>query len=247
MPTADRRQFDVPEHILSQWQSLVDAMAELAGIPAGLIMRVVEGEIEVFAASQSAGNPYHVGDSEHWCGSGLYCETVIKTRRPLLVPDALADPDWAENPDVKLNMISYLGYPILYPDGKPFGTLCILDNQANAYSDAVRSLLAGFRDLIQSHLGLLELNAALGEENAGLQDYLDELEALRGMIPICAQCKKVKDSDGYWQAVENYLIKHPTADFTHGYCPDCLEQARADLRRLREEDSRSAAGTMNRQ
>mgnify|MGYP001953189988 CR=1 FL=1 len=65
--------------------------------------------------------------------SGLYCETVIKSGKQLLVPDALADKDWENNPDVELNMISYLGFPILFPDGNPFGTICVLDNKKNAY------------------------------------------------------------------------------------------------------------------
>jgi GAF domain-containing protein len=52
----------------------------------------------------------------------------------LAVPDALADPDWKDNPDVKLNMICYLGYPILTPSKEVFGTLCILDSEARRYS-----------------------------------------------------------------------------------------------------------------
>jgi len=220
----------IPEDILNQWQNIVDVMAELAGIPAALIMRIVQDEIEVFLASRTEGNPYQVGDREHLIGSGLYCETVIATRKALLVPDALSDPRWRKNPDVKLNMISYLGFPILFPDGMAFGTLCILDSKVNDYSDAINQLMRRLRDLIESHLGLLYMNAVLGEKNQRLTDYLEELQTLRGLIPICAQCKKIKDSKGYWHSVEEYLINHPNADFTHGYCPECarkfLEEAK---------------------
>ena len=102
---------DVSDELLALWQRLVDTMADLAGIPAGLIMRITQEDIEVCVASHTDGNPYHPGDSEHLANSGLYCETVIKTQSPLLVPDALADPDWRDNPDVKLNMISYHSRP----------------------------------------------------------------------------------------------------------------------------------------
>lgn len=214
----------VPEDIIKQWQSIVDIMAELAGIPAGLIMRIVQDEIEVFLASQTEGNPYNPGDREHLIGSGLYCESVLKTRKPLLIPDALADPKWRNNPDVKLNMISYLGFPISLPDGTSFGTICILDNKANEYSETIYQLMAKLRDLIESHFSLLYMNEVLGEKNRRLSDYLDELQTLRGLIPICAQCKKIKDSEGYWHSVEKYLINHPDADFTHGYCPDCARK-----------------------
>lgn len=221
----------VPEDILTQWQSIVDLMAELAGIPAGLIMRIVQEEIEVFLASSTEGNPYHSGDREHLVGSGLYCETVITTKKPLLVSDALADPEWKNNPDIKLNMVSYLGFPILLPDSTPFGTICILDNKANKYSGTIHQLMLKFRDLVESHLGLLYMNTLLGERNRCLSDYLDELQSLRGLIPICARCKKIKDSEGYWNCVEKYLIKHPHADFTHSYCPDCAKTILAELKK----------------
>ena len=215
---------DVPEETMAQWQGVVDIIADLVGVPAGLIMRVVGEHIEVLMASHSKGNPYRPGDREHLANSGLYCETVIRTREPLLVPDALTDPAWRDNPDVKLNMISYLGFPIFLPDDTPFGTICILDNKSNAYSDTVHELLAKFRDLIEMHLDLLYMNAVLGEKNKSLADYLDELQKLRGMITICASCKKIKDEEGFWVPVEKYLIHHPEADFSHGYCPDCYKK-----------------------
>ena len=121
-------------------------------------------------------------------------------------------------------MISYLGFPILFPDDTPFGTLCILDAKPNAYSDTIYNLLDSFRQMIQQHLALLYMNTVLGEKNSSLMEYLDELQSLRGLIPICCQCKKIKDSEGYWNEVEKYLINHPEADFTHSYCPDCAKQ-----------------------
>ena len=96
-------------------------------------MRVADPDIEVFVSSQTEDNPYTPGDRERLEGSGLYCETVLRTRERLLIPDALADEDWKNNPDVKLNMISYLGLPLRMDGGKPFGTICILDNKHNAY------------------------------------------------------------------------------------------------------------------
>src|ERR1700754_3349678 len=124
----------IPDAILARWQDMVDLMAELVRVPVGLIMRYTGPDIEVLVSSSTVGNPYHVGDREHFDDSGLYCETVIKTGEKLVVPNALADPDWANNPDVRLNMISYLGYPIRWPDKRPFGTICVLDRDTNAYS-----------------------------------------------------------------------------------------------------------------
>ena len=68
---------EIDKDTLKKWQKIVDIMAEVIGIPAGLIMRLVESDIEVFVSSRSDGNPYHPGDHENFIGSGLYCETVI--------------------------------------------------------------------------------------------------------------------------------------------------------------------------
>ena len=204
-------------------------MAIIVGVPAALIMRVTKEDIEVFVASKDPKNPYHPGDREHFRNSGLYCETVINTKHPLLVPDALSDPNWKGNPDVKHKMISYLGFPILFPDDTPFGTLCILDGKPNGYSDTIYNLLEKYRDLLQSHLALLYLNTELGESNRSLLDYLHEIQSLRGLIPICCRCKKIKDSQGHWQSVEKYLTNHPEANFTHGYCPECHREVLKEL------------------
>jgi two-component system sensor histidine kinase/response regulator len=145
----------IPQHLLTQWQGFIDTMAEMIAVPAGLIMRVVEKDIEVFLASQTAGNPYHPGERENLIGSGLYCETVLRDRTGLLVPNALVDAHWRNNPDTKIGMVSYLGFPILWPDGSPFGTICVLDRKANAYTDAQKRLIEYFRATIESHLALI--------------------------------------------------------------------------------------------
>lgn len=48
-----------------------------------------------------------------------------------------------------------------------------------------------------------------------------ELSTLRGIIPICASCKRIRDDEGYWNAVESYISKHTQAEFSHSICPDC--------------------------
>ena len=125
-------QLQVPDDIIDKWQKICDIMAEVIGVPSGLIMRVVDSDIEVFVSSRTEHIPYHSGDKELLFGSGLYCETVIKTKNKLLVPNALVDEKWKNNPDIKLSMVAYFGFPLFYPDGEPFGTICVLDNKENA-------------------------------------------------------------------------------------------------------------------
>jgi signal transduction histidine kinase len=164
----------IPDPILEEWQKIVNLMAEMLDVPAGLIMRILGEEIQVCVSSSTEGNPYHPGDCEHFWGSGLYCETVVTQNHELLVPNALFDEVWRNNPDVKLNMISYLGYPIRWPDGNPFGTICVLDCKTNSYSEKYKRLVAQFRDIVEIHLEIIYREAKRREE---LEHLVDERTA----------------------------------------------------------------------
>jgi GAF domain-containing protein len=63
--------------------------------------------------------------------------------------------EWKENPDVKLNMISYFGLPITWPDQNFFGIICVLDNKENAYNDTFKQLISEFKTSIEKDLELL--------------------------------------------------------------------------------------------
>ncbi|MBF0529506.1 MAG: GAF domain-containing protein [Deltaproteobacteria bacterium] len=218
------KQLEVPKDVMADWQSIIDLMAKMIDVPVGLIMRVIDQEIEVYLSSETKGNPYHPGDHEHLWESGLYCETVIKTQDCLVVPNALRDKAWENNPDIKLNMIAYLGYPINLPDGSPFGTICVLDRQEKQYNDLHLNLVRRFRDLIESNLGLIYMNKLFHGENLRLLDYIAEIKTLRGIIPICASCKKIRADKGYWEQIEKYIMDRTEAQFSHGICPDCAKK-----------------------
>ncbi|MBP7865497.1 MAG: PAS domain-containing protein [Acidobacteria bacterium] len=57
-----------------------------------------------------------------------------------------------------------------------------------------------------------------------LQDALARIKTLRGLIPICAGCKKIRDDRGYWHQVEQYVSEHSEAEFSHGMCPECIKK-----------------------
>lgn len=57
-----------------------------------------------------------------------------------------------------------------------------------------------------------------------LQDALGQVKTLKGLLPICANCKKIRDDQGYWQDVVVYIRNHTEAEFSHGICPDCLKR-----------------------
>lgn len=63
----------------------------------------------------------------------------------------------------------------------------------------------------------------LKEEHNRLVEAMEQVKTLSGLLPICASCKKIRDDKGYWNQIESYISQHTNADFTHSYCPDCMD------------------------
>jgi sigma-B regulation protein RsbU (phosphoserine phosphatase) len=118
----------------------------------------------------------------------------------------------------------------------------ILLTARNSSTDLVAGLEAGADDYlikpvdlnelkarVQVGVRVVSLQARLAEEVAELQATLDNVRRLRGLLPICAYCKRIRDDKNYWQRVEVYVAEHTDATFTHGICPSCLEGAKAQL------------------
>jgi hypothetical protein len=70
------------------------------------------------------------------------------------------------------------------------------------------------RELLDSERGL----------SARLQEALNQVKELRGLLPICASCKKIRNDTGYWEQIEGYVSRHSRAEFTHGICPECAQR-----------------------
>jgi hypothetical protein len=69
----------------------------------------------------------------------------------------------------------------------------------------------------------------LKQREQELTKTLDEVKTLKGIIPICASCKKIRDDSGYWNQIELYIKEHSDADFSHSICPDCVKKLYPDL------------------
>jgi DNA repair exonuclease SbcCD ATPase subunit len=62
-----------------------------------------------------------------------------------------------------------------------------------------------------------------------LQKAIKEIKTLRGILPLCSFCKKIRDDKGYWEQVDVYIHKHLQADISHGICPACAKEHYPDL------------------
>ena len=141
------------EELIDSWNKTLAVVAKLASVPVALVMKIEKNNIRVFSKNNdTSDNPYTIGNSECLNGSGLYCEQVIKSQKILNIPNALSDKNWNNNPDLKLNMVSYLGLPIIDETGSPFGTICILDNKEHVFSETTIELLEAIKQSFEMQL-----------------------------------------------------------------------------------------------
>jgi PAS domain S-box-containing protein len=97
--------------------------------------------------------------------------------------------------------------PIMGRDGRPVGLVGIS------------------RDITERMLAEQDRERLIAE----LTGALANIRTLRGLLPICSSCKKIRDDRGYWNQIETYIKSHSEADFTHGICPDCIQRLYGDL------------------
>lgn len=76
---------------------------------------------------------------------------------------------------------------------------------------------------------VLKSEIELTERNKELQKALSEIRQLRGIVPICASCKKIRDDKGFWHQVEVFVRDHTDAEFSHGICPECMTNLYPDF------------------
>lgn len=86
------------------------------------------------------------------------------------------------------------------------------------------------RALKENAQELVQMNREVEARNTELQEALDEIATLRGILPLCSFCKKVRNDEGYWEQVDMYIHEHTDAQVSHGICPKCLEEHYPDYK-----------------
>jgi len=212
----------IPSQVVEIWQRIVDSISILLSVPSVMINRLEPQELEVFRSNISKDNPFPSGTRMPLLG--VYCETTARSRQRNQVEDARKDPLWADSPTAKAGIFSYLGFPVFWPGGEIFGTICAVDTKANKWVTPSDTLLQTVKDAVEAHLALLAATEALNRKNRELEEALREVKTLQGLLPICASCKKIRDDKGYWVQIENYISDRSDVQFSHGICSECAKK-----------------------
>jgi hypothetical protein len=91
-----------------------------------------------------------------------------------------------------------------------------------------------FDDFTSLNNELVNMQREVAKKNAELEKALAEIKTLRGILPICTICKKIRDDKGYWHQVEVYIRKHSNAEFSHSLCQECVKKLYPEFHKDRE-------------
>lgn len=171
----------VPETVIEKWQRLVDALAQLMEVPTALIMKNEHPYIEAFITSRTENNPIPPDYKEKIFGT--YCEITINTREMHEVHNALKHPIHKNKPGLTENgLIAYLGFPLVWPTGDIFGTICVLDKKERHFSKEKKDLMKELKISVDAHLELIYKNEQLKRAQERIKDQRDNLRLLTSTV-----------------------------------------------------------------
>jgi signal transduction protein with GAF and PtsI domain len=148
-----------------------------------------------------------------------FCTYTMQSNDLMLVEDATTDQRFSDNPYVtgEPHIRFYAGAPLTNAEGKALGSLCVIDREPRTLSEPQEQALKALARLVVSHLELWRVSHALAEA-------LNDVRTLQGLLPICAHCHGIRNDEGYWERVEEYLGNRTEAELSHGICPSCFQK-----------------------
>lgn len=186
-----------------------------------------------FVASQVCGTPIAlvslVDAERQWFKSHLglaatethrdmaFCAHAIQTEDTFVVPDATQDERFHDNPLVTggPDIRFYAGSRITTPDGFHLGTLCVIDTKPRDFPPEQQRVLEALARQVSR---LLDLRQAAAQ----LADALEHMRTLHSFLPICSYCKGIRDEEGAWHKLEEYVSSRTDTVFSHGICKPCM-------------------------
>lgn len=207
-----------PETVLRE---IARAAAELMEVPFASFWTVDEtGETLTLAAVSDPAVGEDYGQTTLRFGESLVGRVAAR-RRPVAVADVAAEPGvaqagwWARH-----GFTAFYGHPVVY-EGALVAVLAVVGRRPLGFEAEDRALVDSLA--VQAAVAIRNARAYEAEREARREAELAlaQVKELQGLLPICAYCKKVRDEQNYWQAIERYIGERSRATFSHGICPDC--------------------------
>lgn len=148
------------DHFVSHWQVMLDLLARQADVPCALVNRIDGRQLVVQVANHNGTHPFFASQSIP-LQLNSYCANVLRTQKPLHIADATQVPYMHDNPTAAVGLVFYHGYPLYWPDGQLFGTICILDYFNRPMDEQHSDLLQLFKKAIEGDLALFDQNVEL--------------------------------------------------------------------------------------
>jgi len=206
---------DVSEREIREYA--LESVVTLTNSKAGYLHFVNEKEKTIDLVSWSKGaltlckaektNHYPVDQAGVWADS-------IRLRIPVVHNDYQNMADRKGYPEGHFKVLRHLSVPIF--DAEEIVAVAGVGNKEAPYDDS---------DLRQTQLFMASMWAILKQRKAA-----EEIKVLRGILPLCSFCKKIRDDKGYWEQVDIYIHKHSQADISHSICPECVKKHYPDLK-----------------
>jgi GAF domain-containing protein len=201
-------------------RQIFDLCREITGAQSGYVAMLSEGgsENEVLFL-EAGGMPCDVDPKLPMPIRGLR-EVAYRTHQAVYDNDFMHS-EWVDYmPSGHVEMKNVMFAP-LNLDGRTVGIIG-LANKEGDFSDDDADIAETMGELasiaLQNSIYLDQLN----EKNFRLQQAMNEIKTLRGIIPICMYCKEIRDDEGYWNRLEEYLSRHTDAQLSHGICDKCM-------------------------
>ena len=150
---------DNPDSLISidKWQQTINLLAKLFDAPAGFLVQHTQAGFQITVSSDQASNPYPAGSLIE-PDVNIFCRLIVERKEQLYVSNAPIDLYWDSNPEVTNDgFVSYLGVPVFWPDGKTFGTFCVMDYRVTHYDQTYLDLIHQLKDILESDLSLIEM------------------------------------------------------------------------------------------
>ena len=157
-----------------------------------------------------------------------FCTHAIQQHRVFNVNDASRDKRFSRNPLVTggPQIRFYAGAPLRSYDGVALGTICVIDRVPKSLTDRQQEALSALSRQVINQLEQRRMTRELATALVEKEEALKHVEQLRGMLPICAYCQRIRDDKNYWSEVVEYFSTHSEMRFSHGICPNCYPTAR---------------------